>query len=129
MLFGKKSCNSFNKDDFLAEIQSAEQKCHKLEQKFSAKSTLADLDENTQLALCCKRCADTLNECAELVSQMLPPRDKHKAKVFETKSKDLLLKLMDTLQECENFDYPVKNGILEKIANDLKSLIFDITAI
>lgn len=129
ILFGKKKHSAFNKDEILEDIKSAEQKCLRIQKRFSAKSATENSEDNARLALSCRQCADKLEECAELVSHMLPPRDKHKAKNFEIKAQKLLTEIAESLQESENFDYPIKNGTVESNVNDLKSLLLEITNI
>ena len=129
MLFGKNKGEQFKKDELLEKIASLNQKCLRLEKKFLAKAENGDADINNRLALSCRKSADTLKECADLVSQMLPPRNKHAAKTFESRSRELLHNADETLRECESFDYPITNGILEAIVNDIKIMILDITSI
>lgn len=129
MLFGKSKEKKFDRDGLLERLAALKKKCHRLEKKFASKSELEDSVANDRLALSCRRSADTLEECAELVSQMLPPRGKQKAKDFESKFRELLRRAEETLIECESFDYPVSNGSLEAAVNDLKALVLDITAI
>ena len=122
MLFGKKADLPFDKEAILSELIKLRIKTRVLENKFSYKG-------NDVLALSCKKYLKDLKECSDLVAQMLPPRDKHKAKLFARKSKEYLRKTRDLLQECEEFEYPIKNGTVEQIINDLKTLILDITSV
>ena len=129
MLFGRSKGEQFKRDDFLEKITALQEKCSHLEKKFRTKAENDNEDTNNQLAQSCSQAADALKECADLISQMLPPRGKHKAKAFESKFNELLRKADDLARESEIFDYPVANGTLEATVNDLRSLIFDIIEI
>ena len=122
MLFGKKTDLPFDKEAIFLELLKLQVKTRVLENKFSYKG-------NDVLALSCQKYTKALKECSDLVAQMLPPRDKRKAKFFARKSKEYLRKTRDLLQECEEFEYPIKNGTVEQIINDLKTLILDITSV
>ena len=128
VLFGKSKRNASGKAALLEGITEAKQKCLRLQKRFLTKAQSGDDRENEQLAHFCGQYAEIIEECAALVSQMLPVRDRRKAKEFENTAKELLRRMSDALQECENFDYPIKNGTLKNIADDLKSLITNITA-
>lgn len=127
-MFGKKSCNGLNRDRLLEEIQAAQQKCLRLKNKFLDRSSVEESEENNRLALSCLQCANIFADCAELVAQMLQPRDRFRARIFDMKTKKLLSDAEEAFRDCEIFDHPIDTKLVP-ITNELKSLIMEITAI
>ncbi len=129
MLFSPKNCDIINKERLAEDVYAVQYKLMDLEKWFLSKFAGGDAGEYNCLAPTCHQCAEILEECAELVSQMLPSRDKRKARVFEAKARELLVEEKKFLQESWTFEYPITNGTLIAIANDLRSLILEYTAI
>lgn len=118
MLYCKKTDLPFDKDAIIDELHNLQRKSLHLEHKYADNA-------NSTLAPSCRQYAKILEECADLVAKMLPPRGAYKTKIFADNTKESLRKTRDILQECESAEYPIKNGTVEKIINDLRSLLFE----
>ena len=130
MLFGKVTRASFNNDELLEKLYSAQKKCRDLDETYLIQAELHSDDGFKELALTCRHCADVLGQCCDIVVQMLPPRDKIKARRLESKSKALLKQLNESLSKCgEHFEYPIRNGTITALVNELKALFREVTEI
>lgn len=128
MLLFRKKNESFKKDFLLNMIQDTKDNCLKRENRFLLKAESGNTEEYLRMAHFCEEYADILEECAQIVSQMLPPRNKRREKEFEEAANELLDKAHNIL--CNSrYEQEISDGTLGNIIYKFKVLLIAIAAL